>query len=159
MIWVETTYQGSGTGGTGAAPTDAGYLVTTAQEDLTNEVVVGVSPGGQLGGTWASPTVDASHSGSAHLLFDDATSDPLIDSDSASDGSEGSPSRKDHVHPKHHATSHTVPSHSDSPSGELGNTWASPTVDATHSGSAHVRPYTYSITFGWDPQSPQVFAP
>jgi hypothetical protein len=31
--------------------------------------------------------------------------------------------------------------------------------DGVHAGSAHVRPYTYSITFGWDPQSPQVFAP
>jgi len=28
--------------------------------------VVGTSPGGELGGTWASPTVDATHSGSSH---------------------------------------------------------------------------------------------
>jgi hypothetical protein len=28
--------------------------------------VVGTTPGGELGGTWASPTVDATHSGSAH---------------------------------------------------------------------------------------------
>jgi hypothetical protein len=35
--------------------------------------------------------------------FDDATSDPLIDADAADDGTENSPARKDHVHPKHHA--------------------------------------------------------
>ena len=27
---------------------------------------MGTTPGGELGGTWASPTVDATHSGSAH---------------------------------------------------------------------------------------------
>lgn len=49
-----------------AAPPDADYLVGTADPDLSNEIVVGASPGGELGGTWASPTVDATHSGSAH---------------------------------------------------------------------------------------------
>jgi hypothetical protein len=29
-------------------------------------VVVGATPGGELGGTWASPTIDAAHSGSTH---------------------------------------------------------------------------------------------
>lgn len=53
------------TGGSGA-PTDADYLVGTANGTLTNEIVVGTSPGGELGGSWASPTVDATHSGSAH---------------------------------------------------------------------------------------------
>lgn len=52
-----------------AAPPDAAYLVTTADGTLTNEVVVGTSPGGELGGTWAAPTVDATHSGSAHADF------------------------------------------------------------------------------------------
>ena len=33
---------------------------------ITNEIVAGTAPGGELGGTWASPTVDATHSGSAH---------------------------------------------------------------------------------------------
>lgn len=42
------------------------FLVTTASGDLSNEVVVGVTPGGELGGTWPSPTVDATHSGSSH---------------------------------------------------------------------------------------------
>jgi hypothetical protein len=31
--------------------------------------VVGVTPGGELGGTWAAPTVDSVHSGSAHLAL------------------------------------------------------------------------------------------
>lgn len=53
------------TGGSGA-PTDADYLVGTANGSLSNEIVVGATPGGELGGTWASPTVDATHSGSAH---------------------------------------------------------------------------------------------
>ncbi|KKL58870.1 hypothetical protein LCGC14_2221030, partial [marine sediment metagenome] len=45
------------------------------------------------------------HSGGvpfAELEYDDATSDPLIDADSAADGTEDSAARKDHVHPKHH---------------------------------------------------------
>lgn len=59
--WEDPT----GGGGSGA-PDDATYLVTTAHGDLSAEVVVGATPGGELGGTWASPTVDASHSGSTH---------------------------------------------------------------------------------------------
>lgn len=55
-----------GTGTGGAAPNDADYLVGTANATLTNEIVVGTTPGGELGGTWAAPTVDATHSGSAH---------------------------------------------------------------------------------------------
>jgi hypothetical protein len=42
------------------------YLVGTANATLTNEIVVGTAPAGELGGTWASPTIDATHSGSAH---------------------------------------------------------------------------------------------
>lgn len=53
-------------GGVGGAPLDATYLVTAANGTLTAEVVVGATPGGELGGTWATPTVDATHSGSAH---------------------------------------------------------------------------------------------
>lgn len=48
------------------APADADYLVGTTQAGLSAEIVVGTSPGGELGGTWSSPTVDAVHSGSAH---------------------------------------------------------------------------------------------
>lgn len=49
-----------------AAPPNADYLVGTANTILSAEVVVGTSPAGELGGTWASPTVDATHSGSPH---------------------------------------------------------------------------------------------
>jgi len=52
--------------GGGGAPTDVDYLVGTASGGLSAEIVVGTSPGGELGGTWASPTVDATHSGSTH---------------------------------------------------------------------------------------------
>ena len=41
-------------------------LVGTASGALSGEIVVGTTPGGELGGTWASPTVDATHSGSSH---------------------------------------------------------------------------------------------
>lgn len=56
----------SGGVGGGGAPTTADYLVGTAQTGLSGEIVVGLSPGGELGGTWAVPTVDALHSGSTH---------------------------------------------------------------------------------------------
>lgn len=52
--------------GGGGAPTNADYLVGTANASLSAEIVVGTTPGGELGGTWGSPTVDATHSGSAH---------------------------------------------------------------------------------------------
>jgi hypothetical protein len=53
------------TGGAGA-PQGADYLVGSSQGDLSAEIVVGPTPGGDLGGSWASPQVDAVHSGSAH---------------------------------------------------------------------------------------------
>ena len=54
-------------GGTGGgAPTTVDYLVGTADGGLSAEIVVGTAPGGELGGTWASPTVDSSHAGSTH---------------------------------------------------------------------------------------------
>jgi len=52
--------------GAGGAPSDVDYLVGTASGDLSAEIVVGTSPGGELGGTWGSPTVDTTHSGSSH---------------------------------------------------------------------------------------------
>ena len=48
------------------APSSVDYLVGTASASLSGEIVVGTAPAGELGGTWASPTVDATHSGSAH---------------------------------------------------------------------------------------------
>ena len=53
------------TGGAGA-PKGAKYLVEEANADLTAETVVGVTPQGELGGTWPSTTVDATHSGTPH---------------------------------------------------------------------------------------------
>lgn len=53
-------------GSSGAAPSTVDYLVGTASADLSSEIVAGATPGGELGGTWAAPTVDATHSGSAH---------------------------------------------------------------------------------------------
>src|SRR3990167_7948743 len=47
---------GSGSG----APTDADYLVGTTNASLSAEIVVGTTPGGELGNTWASPTLDDS---------------------------------------------------------------------------------------------------
>ena len=44
----------------GAAATTADYLVGTANGALSAEIVVGTSPGGELGGTWSSPTIDDS---------------------------------------------------------------------------------------------------
>lgn len=71
--------QVTGGGGGGGAPTAADYLVGTAHADLSNEIVVGTSPGGELGGTWASPTVDTTHSGSSHagvVSTHEAAADP-----------------------------------------------------------------------------------
>ena len=65
-IVLVATAAGSGSGG---APTDVNYLVGTANGTLTNEIVVGTTPGGELGGTWGSPTVDSTHAGSAHGDF------------------------------------------------------------------------------------------
>lgn len=61
-----TTTWTSPAGGAGGAPTNADYLVGTANGSLSSEIVVGTTPGGELGGTWGSPTVDATHSGSSH---------------------------------------------------------------------------------------------
>ncbi len=45
--------------GSGGAPDTVDYLVGTADGGLSAEIVVGTTPGGELGGTWASPTVDS----------------------------------------------------------------------------------------------------
>ena len=42
------------------------FIVGTATGNLSAEIVAGTTPGGELGGTWATPTVDTTHSGSAH---------------------------------------------------------------------------------------------
>lgn len=45
---------------TTAASTATDFLVGTSEGTLSGEIVVGTSPGGELGGTWASPTLDDS---------------------------------------------------------------------------------------------------
>ena len=205
----------------GAAPDSADYLVGTANGTLSAEIVVGTSPGGELGGTWASPTVDTTHSGSSHASVQaaaEATAAAALlahttDSSDAHDASaisiadaandftatdvEGALAelQSDHETDATNLSNHIAdataahaataisfspagsiaatdvqaaieevaseaggggaPSDVDylvgtasgglsaeivvgtSPGGELGGTWPSPTVDATHSGSSH----------------------
>ncbi len=83
-------------GGTGA-PTGADYLVGTASAELSAEIVVGTTPGGELGGTWSSPTVDATHAGGTHLTLGTTPSTQAF-SDSASGGSATTASKNDHKH-------------------------------------------------------------
>jgi len=107
-VWVSTTATG--------APTTADYLVGTAQAGLSAEIVVGTTPGGELGGTWASPTVDATHSGSAHHAAATISGNGLDIS-----GQEISLDLSEVA-----------------AGGELAGYMDAPTVDATHSGSAHL---------------------
>lgn len=44
--------------GTDLAPSNLDYLVGTASGNLSAEIAVGTTPGGELGNTWASPTLD-----------------------------------------------------------------------------------------------------
>jgi hypothetical protein len=97
------------------APNDATYLTTTANGTLTAEVVVGSAPGGELGGTWASPTVDGTHSGSAHhadahtVASHSDTTATGAELETLTDGS----TTALHAHAVHHVEAHTVASHSD----------------------------------------------
>lgn len=68
----DTSWQDAQGGAGGGAPTDVDYLVGTASGSLSAEIVVGTAPGGELGGTWASPTVDTTHSGSSHASIQSA---------------------------------------------------------------------------------------
>ncbi len=111
------------TGGGGGAPSTADYLVGTSDGGLSAEIVVGTTPGGELGNTWASPTVDTTHSGSSHAgaaaaeTADIRAADVLVGTATSAFSGEIAVGT--------------------TPGGELGNTWASPTVDSTHSGSSH----------------------
>lgn len=59
-------------------------LVGTATGTLSGEIVVGTSPGGELGGTWASPTIDDGISvnfADGSIAAADLASDATIDAD------------------------------------------------------------------------------
>lgn len=161
-----------GSAGGSAAPIDGTYLVTTANASLTNEVVVGTIPGGELGGTWDTPTVDASHSGSTHAATQaaaEATAASALsghtgDTSDAHDASAvsfapagtiaatdvqaaieevaaeaagGAPTGADYLVGTANGGLSAEIVVGTSPGGELGGTWGSPTVDASHSGSTH----------------------
>lgn len=128
------------------APRSADYLVGTADASLSAEIAVGTAPGGELGGTWASPTVDASHSGSTHAATQAAAEATAASALTTHEGAADPHT----VYLKETdfddidflvgtATGFTAVEIvvGTSPGGELGGTWASPTVDASHSGSTH----------------------
>jgi len=119
----------------GGAPTGADYLVGTAQGGLSAEIVVGTSPGGELGGTWASPTVDATHSGSAHLALGSTGSTAAAGNHAH--GSLYAPGDATYLVTAANVTLTNELVVGATPGGELGGTWDTPTVDAVHSGSAH----------------------
>lgn len=120
----------------GGAPTGADYLVGTAQAGLSAEIVVGTSPGGELGGTWASPTVDATHSGSAHLALGSTGSTAAAGNHAH--GSLYAPADAGYLVTTANVTLTGEIVVGTTPGGELGGTWDTPTVDAVHSGSAHL---------------------
>ena len=60
------------------APNSVNYLVGTASADLSAEIVVGTSPGGELGGTWASPTIDDNIIDEANLKVSNTPTDGLF---------------------------------------------------------------------------------
>ena len=93
-------------GGSGA-PTDVDYLVGTASAGLSAEIVVGTSPGGELGGTWASPTVDATHAGGTHLTLGTTPSTQAF-ADVAAGGAATDAAKTDHKHamPANPVTAH-----------------------------------------------------
>lgn len=72
-------------------------LVGTATGLLSGEIVVGTAPGGELGGTWASPTVDATHSGSAHVALGTSPSTQAF-GDAAAGGAATDAAKTDHKH-------------------------------------------------------------
>jgi hypothetical protein len=66
-------------GAGGGAPIGVDYLVGTADATLTSEIVVGTTPGGELGNTWASPTIDDSITVAGWTLTTATITDPILD--------------------------------------------------------------------------------
>ena len=62
----------------GAAPINADYLVGTANDVLSAEIVVGTTPGGDLGNTWAAPSVDDDSHNHVYSNIDETTSSNWI---------------------------------------------------------------------------------
>lgn len=108
-----------GGGGGGGAPTSTDYLVGTADAGLSAEIVVGTTPGGELGGTWASPTIDSNvieelnqtgteddlrYDSTAHCYYIDADGDSTRDSAPATGEREGCVGLGDDIYPEEFAT-------------------------------------------------------
>lgn len=73
---------------------DLDFLVGTATGALSAEIVAGTAPGGELGGTWGTPTVDATHSGSTHAATQaaaEATAAAYTDSEIGTHEAAGDP--------------------------------------------------------------------
>ena len=75
---------GAACGTASGAPTDADYLVGTTNAGLSAEIVVGTSPGGELGGTWASPTLDDSVTVTGWVLGASTATTPAEDDNDTS---------------------------------------------------------------------------
>jgi hypothetical protein len=119
--------------GAAGAPTDVNYLVGTADGDLSAEIVVGTAPGGELGGSWASPTVDGTHSGTAHHAASDA-GPPNGTASGELGGTYPSPTvDSTHSGSAHHAQSHSLASHSSEAHSELTSIGANDHHNESHS--------------------------
>jgi len=118
--------------------------------------VVGATPGGELGGTWAAPTVDATHSGSAHHnqahsgtgadhTYSGLTVGHVLTAQSSTVAAFANPyangiapNNADYLVGTAQANLSGEIVVGTTPGGELGGTWAAPTVDAMHAGSTHL---------------------
>ena len=117
------------------APIAADYLVGTTNGTLTGEIVAGTAPGGELGGTWGTPTVDATHAGSAHHAEAHTVPSHTGTPGGELGGTWTSPTvDATHSGSAHHDQSHTVVSHSDTSAtgAELNTLTDGSNADALH---------------------------
>lgn len=56
FTWIANSTGGGG-GGAGGAPSNATYIVGSAAANLTSEIVAGLTPQGEVGGTWGNITI------------------------------------------------------------------------------------------------------